>query len=280
MSVSPNDQSFIFPDDQAAEFSTSPGAITPQDLSFENEQNDYYDQQEEEEQQEDFHEAYHEKPHTMPGDNSRPSSTQPVSILKKTHSSTQLKPNYNDEEEHFPPDEYDQYDEEGGNDYYYAQPPRRQRSYRQENTNYAPGHIHTKRSMEFSRNRRGGDDYFYAPPRTMTPTRSRTPTRSMTPTRNNMTPRPYYDDPYYEPPRRSRRNSYREPEEEYHGGRRRRTPSYTYDHYEYDEWEANLDELCDTFPRLDRAYVNDFLNSAQGDFMLAKSMIIDMIMDR
>lgn len=46
-----------------------------------------------------------------------------------------------------------------------------------------------------------------------------------------------------------------------------------------EEWEITLDELCDLFPRLDRHYINDFLRSAQGDFITAKNMIMDMIME-
>jgi hypothetical protein len=46
-----------------------------------------------------------------------------------------------------------------------------------------------------------------------------------------------------------------------------------------EEWEITLDELCDLFPRLDRQYINDFLRSAQGDFITAKNMIMEMIME-
>lgn len=46
-----------------------------------------------------------------------------------------------------------------------------------------------------------------------------------------------------------------------------------------EEWEITLDELCDLFPRLDRHYINDFLRSAQGDFITAKNMIMEMIME-
>ncbi|KAL0143274.1 hypothetical protein V8B55DRAFT_1041319 [Mucor lusitanicus] len=46
-----------------------------------------------------------------------------------------------------------------------------------------------------------------------------------------------------------------------------------------EEWEITLDELCDLFPRLDRHYINDFLRSAQGDFVTAKNMIMEMIME-
>ncbi|KAI7908252.1 uncharacterized protein BX663DRAFT_25950 [Cokeromyces recurvatus] len=45
-----------------------------------------------------------------------------------------------------------------------------------------------------------------------------------------------------------------------------------------EEWEIVLDELCILFPRMDRDYINEFLTSAKGDFITAKSMIIQMIM--
>ncbi|KAI8885069.1 hypothetical protein K501DRAFT_332226 [Backusella circina FSU 941] len=46
-----------------------------------------------------------------------------------------------------------------------------------------------------------------------------------------------------------------------------------------EEWENALDILCDEFPRLDRAYLNDFLRSARGDFVTAKNMVMEMIME-
>jgi hypothetical protein len=49
--------------------------------------------------------------------------------------------------------------------------------------------------------------------------------------------------------------------------------------YMMEEWEITLDDLCDLFPRLDRYYINDFLRSAKGDFVIAKEMIMEMIME-
>lgn len=46
-----------------------------------------------------------------------------------------------------------------------------------------------------------------------------------------------------------------------------------------EEWEIALDDLCELYPRLDRHYINDFLRSAQGDFVAAKDMIMQMIME-
>ncbi|CAO3657611.1 unnamed protein product [Mucor hiemalis] len=49
--------------------------------------------------------------------------------------------------------------------------------------------------------------------------------------------------------------------------------------YMMEEWEIALDDLCELYPRLDRHYINDFLRSAQGDFVAAKDMIMQMIME-
>ncbi|KAI8967186.1 hypothetical protein BDF20DRAFT_902261 [Mycotypha africana] len=48
--------------------------------------------------------------------------------------------------------------------------------------------------------------------------------------------------------------------------------------YFAEEWEYNLDELCDLFPRFSRDYLNEFLESAQGDFVTAERMILDRVM--
>lgn len=61
--------------------------------------------------------------------------------------------------------------------------------------------------------------------------------------------------------------------QEYYGFGVKLTP------YMMEEWEITLDDLCDLFPRLDRHYINDFLRSAQGQFDIAKDMIMEMIME-
>ena len=78
-------------------------------------------------------------------------------------------------------------------------------------------------------------------------------------------------DAHYDPP--SRRSSQTLQQQEYYGMSVKMTP------YMMEEWEIALDDLQDLYPRLDRHYINDFLRSAQGDFVAAKEMIMDMIME-
>ncbi|KAK4513714.1 uncharacterized protein ATC70_005719 [Mucor velutinosus] len=68
-------------------------------------------------------------------------------------------------------------------------------------------------------------------------------------------------------------NSNNKKPQDYYGLSAKLTP------FMMEEWEITLDELCDLFPRLDRHYINDFLRSAQGDFITAKNMIMEMIME-
>lgn len=105
---------------------------------------------------------------------------------------------------------------------------------------------------------------------------------------------PYYDQPpttrrgrdHYQPPpstqqpatvRPSRRSSLvsnnNKKSQGYYGLSTKLTP------FMMEEWEITLDELCALFPRLDRHYINDFLRSSQGDFITAKNMIMEMIME-
>jgi hypothetical protein len=91
-------------------------------------------------------------------------------------------------------------------------------------------------------------------------------------------------DEYYYPPKASRRMpppppiktnkiSKNKHSQEYYGLGNKLTP------FMMEEWEIALDDLCDMFPRFDRHYINDFLRSAKGDFVIAKEMIMEMIME-
>lgn len=82
---------------------------------------------------------------------------------------------------------------------------------------------------------------------------------------------PHEDEEYYVSPD-SKRSS-KQGHKNYYGLGAKMTP------FMMEEWEIALDDLCDLYPRLDRHYINDFLRSAQGDFITAKDMIMEMIMD-
>ncbi|KAG2203770.1 hypothetical protein INT47_012703 [Mucor saturninus] len=79
------------------------------------------------------------------------------------------------------------------------------------------------------------------------------------------------EEEYYAPPTSRRRS--KQSHKDYYGLGAKMTP------FMMEEWEIALDDLCDLYPRLDRHYINDFLRSAQGDFVTAKEMIMEMIMD-
>lgn len=89
------------------------------------------------------------------------------------------------------------------------------------------------------------------------------------------------EDAYYPPPqvnstrRRSKPTTPTKTNhpQDYYGMSVKMTP------YMMEEWEIALDDLCELYPRLDRHYINDFLRSAQGDFVAAKDMIMQMIME-
>jgi hypothetical protein len=122
--------------------------------------------------------------------------------------------------------------------------------------------------------------------------------RSSLYSQRTMTPQHYPEDFYYRPrgyyydPRDDYRDEYRDndrhryddveeydsQDEEverrgYYGTTMKMTP------LRMEEWENALDTLCDEFPRLDRMYLNDFLRSTRGDFISAKNMVLEMIME-
>ncbi|KAI7894664.1 uncharacterized protein EV154DRAFT_458892 [Mucor mucedo] len=88
--------------------------------------------------------------------------------------------------------------------------------------------------------------------------------------RSHMSPQEEEEE-YYVPATNGRRS--KQSHKDYYGLGAKMTP------FMMEEWEIALDDLCDLYPRLDRHYINDFLRSAQGDFVTAKEMIMDMIMD-
>lgn len=81
------------------------------------------------------------------------------------------------------------------------------------------------------------------------------------------------EDAYFQTPTPSDTRRSKQSHQDYYGLSAKLTP------FMMEEWEIALDDLCDLYPRLDRHYINDFLRSAQGDFVTAKSMIMEMIMD-
>lgn len=198
-------------------------------------------------------------------------SSQPVSILKKTYPP---QPSYDEY------DEYDAYYDEGirntGQEYY---APKDQRRYAPVSPGYeqpvyaSEPPVSTRRRSSSHRNyhdRREEDYYNY----------HRTPPASAQ--RRQYEEPTYFNDSIVVNKRRSnnRHSGYEEParqpkinHQEYYGMSVKMTP------FMMEEWDIALDDLCDLYPRLDRHYINDFLRSAQGDFVTAKDMIMNMIME-
>lgn len=207
-------------------------------------------------------------------------SSQPVSILKKT----------------YPPPQpcYDDYYDEGlgntGQEYYTAKEQRRYPSvspgYEQPMYAAEPPVSATERRRSSRRSnsrnyhdeydRREEDYYNYhrQTPVAAAPLRNSSSRQFEEPT--------YFNDSIVINKKRSsnRHSSYEEPRQshkinhqEYYGMSVKMTP------FMMEEWDIALDDLCDLYPRLDRHYINDFLRSAQGDFVTAKDMIMNMIME-
>ncbi|RCI05220.1 hypothetical protein CU098_010882 [Rhizopus stolonifer] len=261
LSVSPGAQSPLY--DLQADFATSPVSQQP-DI-----------------EDESIHSPY------------KPDPIQPVSILKKKPSSRHVYPQENSFEDYGPEEIEDMYHEAPYNqqkphrpthaveDYYYhhenvrgrkhsgsyrmaeqehVNPPRRRQSYRSLEQDHRP--VYEKESRYYrephrsSRRRRDSFyehydheeevpyDYFDLPAHPVRPPSS----RRVSPARNYASRLDYYSSAAKQNP------------------------------YMMEEWEATLDDLCDLFPRMDRHYINEFLMSAQGDFFIAKSMIMEMIM--
>ncbi|KAI9251305.1 hypothetical protein EDC94DRAFT_622033 [Helicostylum pulchrum] len=208
-------------------------------------------------------------------------SSQPVSILKKTH----------------PPQPcYDDYYDEGlgntGQEYYTTKDQRRYSSvspgYEQpmyaaeppvSTTERRRGRKSNSRNYHNEYDRREEDYYNYH--------RHTPPAAVAVATPRNSSSRQYEEPTYFNDSivvnkkrSSSRHSGYEEPRQsykinhqEYYGMSVKMTP------FMMEEWDIALDDLCDLYPRLDRHYINDFLRSAQGDFVTAKDMIMNMIME-
>ncbi|KAI8642737.1 hypothetical protein BD408DRAFT_443277 [Parasitella parasitica] len=235
--------------------------------------------------------------------------TQPVSILKKTNSNRNsyqqpqsdyaYEPYYEDDiqdqgyQEYYQNDMYDDgYDYEYEQSRHYAPPP----AFRQRDSSF----IAAADGNRYNSSRQGINQQDYhvplEPPRRRSQNRSRSRSRSSShnnedyyyqtalkqPAYYDEQPSSYYDQPL--PPVSRRERDYYQPTPTRNSRRSSlMNGNQSHDYYAssamIEEWELTLDDLCDLFPRLDRHYINDFLRSAQGDFITAKNMIMEMIME-